>query len=120
VPPPVDKRFSVGRWPNVVKTRWGLELRRVVGTLRVPSSAATAHGVCQLLAACFPLTHWRKSRFSGRRQEIKTGVSDGPNTFWRAGMARGKSTMTANTSETPRASRRVSYPPAVAGERFIP
>jgi hypothetical protein len=40
-------------------------------------------------------------------QEIKTGVSDGPNTFWRAGVARGKSTTTANSSETPRASRRV-------------
>jgi len=40
-------------------------------------------------------------------QETKTGVSDGPNTFWRAGVARGKSTTTANSSETPRASRRV-------------
>ena len=54
------------------------------------------------------------------RQETKTGVSDGPNTFWRAGVARGKSTTTANSSETPRASRTFSYPPVVAGECFIP
>ena len=106
-PPPVDKRFSVGRWPNIVKPRWGLELRRVVRAPPSSPSSAFSTATTRKRTVLYSDTA-RRMRFSvcpAKKQ--KTGVSDGPNTFWRAGVARGKSTTTANSSETPRASRRV-------------
>ena len=49
----------------------------------------------------------------------KTGVSDVPKTFWKAGVARGKSTTTAKHVRDPTGQPRLSARPASGGRVFI-
>ena len=108
-PPQVNNPFNLRLNEKTVKPRWRLGLRRQFrGFLLV---LVLVLEFCRQNVDAKPFLRFTATS----RQETKTGVSDGPNTFWHAGVARGKSTTTAHSSETPRASRRV-----VAGRMVQP